>query len=274
MFFLTLFSLNTVLIIIYTTGYKIMDASFHAQTLVSNATFATFLTKQMQDHRHFKSQSLAADKRLDQIDTTKYNVLFYELTSLSDPTQIVHLAELAKKMKLIIIGQSGQFASFAFEVGAVDFLTVDSTAPRIEKCFDKIVHLCPIASAIERQYQQSIQHEKPSSSHIVVKDVGKVRLIDIKDIIWINGAGNYVELHFTQGSTPILHRETMKNIEQQLEPEGFIRIHRSTLVRKQAICELMPTDSGDYKVRLKNDMCLNLSRRYKGCLESIISPLQ
>ena len=251
-----------------------MNASFHALTFVANTDFATFLTKRVQDHRHFESQSLVSTQRLDQIDTTKYNVLFYELTDLSDPTQIVHLTELAKKMKLVIIAQSGHFASFAFEVGAVDFLTLDSTMPRVEKCFDKLIHLCPIASAAERKYQEKTKEEKQASSHIVVKDVGKVRLIDIQDIIWINGAGNYVELHFTQGGTPILHRETMKNIEQQLVPEGFIRIHRSTLVRKQAICELMPTDSGDYKVRLKNDMCLNLSRRYKGCLESIISPLQ
>lgn len=100
-----------------------------------------------------------------------------------------------------------------------------------------------------------------------------MRLIDIKDIVWVNGAGNYVELHFAEGTSPILHRETMKNIEQQLGPEGFIRIHRSTLVRRHAITELMPTDSGDYKVKLKNDTYLNLSRRYKGCLESIISPM-
>jgi len=250
-----------------------MIASFHALTFVSCTKFTTLLTKRVQEHRHFESQSFIQTNRLDQIDTDQYNVLFYELTSMADPMQIVHLTELAKKLKLVIIAESGHFASFAFEVGAVDFLILNSTAPRIDKCFDKLIHLCPIASAAERKYKQSIQTEKPSS-HIIVKDVGKVRLIDIKDIIWVNGAGNYVELHFTQGNTPVLHRETMKNIEQQLEPDGFIRIHRSTLVRKKAICELMPTDSGDYKVRLKNDMYLNLSRRYKSCLESIMSPLQ
>lgn len=253
-----------------------MIASFNALTHVSSSHFATFLTRHMQSHRHFNSQLHVLDKRLDQIDTMQHNVLFYELTNLSDPTQIVYLTELAKKLKLVIIAQSGDFANFAFEVGAIDFLTLDATIPRIEKCFEKLVHLCPIARAAEFKYQQSMDIEKSNTatSHIVVKDVGKVRLIDIKDIIWVNGAGNYVELHFSQSSTPILHRETMKNIEQQLKPEGFVRIHRSTLVRKQAISELMPTDSGDYKVKLKNNTFLNLSRRYKGCLESIISPLQ
>ena len=252
-----------------------MIASFHALTHISTSKFATFLTQHVQAHRHFNSQLHIPDKRLDQIDTLQHNVLFYELTNLSDPTQIVHLTELAKKLKLVIIAQSGHFANFAFEVGAVDFLTTDVTTSRIEKCFEKLIHLCPIASAAEQKYQQNIneEHTKLPSSHIVVKDVGKVRLIDIKDIVWVNGAGNYVELHFVEGSAPVLHRETMKKIEQQLEPEGFIRIHRSTLVRKQAITELMPTDSGDYKVKLKNDTYLNLSRRYKSCLESIISPI-
>ena len=112
-----------------------------------------------------RSQSLVSTKRLDQIDTTQYNVLFYELTNLSDPTQIVHLTELAKKMKLVIIAQSGHFASFAFEVGAVDFLTLDSTTPRIEKCFDKLIHLCPIASAAERQYQKN--NKQKNHHHIL-----------------------------------------------------------------------------------------------------------
>jgi len=247
-----------------------MSASFNALTLVRNVEFATFLTTQLQSHRHFESHLSDNKLRLEQIDTTKHNVLFYELTNLSDPIQIVYLAELAKKLKLVILAKSADFASFAFEVGAIDFLALDSTLSRIEKCFEKLIHLCPLARAAEAQYQNII--EPDTSSHIVVKDVGKVRLIDINDIIWINGAGNYVELHFTKGHTPILHRETMKNIEEKLRPQGFIRIHRSTLVRKNSICELTPTDSGDYKIKLKNDISLNLSRRYKSCLGNIISP--
>lgn len=250
-----------------------MITYFHALIRVSSSKFATFLTQHVQAHRLFDTQAHLAEQRLDQIDTSRFNVLFYELANLNDPTQIVHLTELAKTMKVVIIAQSAEFANFAFEVGAVDFLTNDATACRLEKCFDKLIHLCPLASEAQRILKSNHESEQPIAAHIVVKDVGKVRLIDIKDIVWINGAGNYVELHFSGESTPVLHRETMKNIEQQLEPEGFIRIHRSTLVRKQAITELMPTDSGDYKVKLKNNIYLNLSRRYKNCLESIISPV-
>jgi len=251
-----------------------MKASFNALIRVTTSEFAKFLNKEIKLHRHFNSQLFITEKRLDQVNPTKHNVLFYELADLSDPTQIVYLTELSKKLKLVIIAQSAKLANFAFEVGAVDFLTTDSTSARIEKCFEKLVHLCPLANLAEKRFQQSINtnNDLKSSSHIIVKDVGKVRLIDVKDIIWVNGAGNYVELHFSKCDTPVLHRETMKNIEKKLEPEGFIRIHRSTLVRKQAISELMPTDSGDYKIKLKNDIYLNLSRRYKSCLESIMSP--
>lgn len=250
-----------------------MITYFHALVKISTSKFAAFLTQQIQSHRHFDSQMHLPEQRLDQIDSSRFNVLFYELSDLNDPTQIVHLTELAKTMKVVVIAKSTQFANFAFEVGAVDFLTTDATACRLTKCFDKLIHLCPLASEAERILKTQNENEQPIAAHIVVKDVGKVRLIDINDIVWINGAGNYVELHFNGESTPVLHRETMKNIEQQLEPEGFVRIHRSTLVRKQAITELMPTDSGDYKVKLKNNIYLNLSRRYKNCLESIISPV-
>ncbi|MBQ4834468.1 LytTR family transcriptional regulator DNA-binding domain-containing protein [Pseudoalteromonas sp. MMG010] len=249
-----------------------MLGSFNALTWLKNTKFSTNLSGKISTHRHFSQLKKLENKRLDKVDSLQFNVLFYQLSDLADPTQIVHLAELAKKLKLIIVADTEQFANFAFEVGAVDFLTTDVSQQRLEKCFDKLIHLCPLASAAEQQYQEQKQHQKSHSSHIVVKDVGKVRLIDPNDIVWVNGAGNYVELHFKEDTKPILHRETMKNIEQQLTPEGFIRIHRSTLVRRDAITELMPTDSGDYKIKLKNDTCLNLSRRYKNCLESIISP--
>ena len=247
-----------------------MTASFHALTLIDNTEFSISLNDMIENYKHFEFKPYQKG-RLNQIDTEYYNVLFYELNAESDPLQIVYLCELAKKINVILVAESSNLASFAFEIGAVDFLLLNSTPARIAKCFDKIMHVYSYKNETKLTYKEDIKVDK-SSSHIVVKDVGKVRLIDVKDIIWVNGAGNYVELHFSKCDTPVLHRETMKNIEKKLEPEGFIRIHRSTLVRKQAISELMPTDSGDYKIKLKNDIYLNLSRRYKSWLESIMSP--
>jgi len=57
----------------------------------------------------------------------------------------------------------------------------------------------------------------------------------------------------------------------KLTSHGFVRIHRSALVKKQRISELKTTDNGDYLVTLKNGALLNLSRRYKQSMSGILS---
>ena len=69
---------------------------------------------------------------------------------------------------------------------------------------------------------------------------------------------------------PLLHRETLNTMEKKLSAFGFIRIHRSAIVKKQSIRELKPTDNGDYLITLRNGKSLNLSRRYKESMVGIL----
>lgn len=242
-------------------------AYFNALTLVNDEEFNALLDIQLDGNRHFYSHTSTTLEQLEKLDTSQFNVILLQLSEAPQPTLLIQLVDLSKNAKLVIIADDPKLATLAFEIGAVDFITTHSPISRLNKCFEKLIHLCPLASAMEQAHQLT----KPLlNSHLIVKDVGKVRLIEIDDIIWINGAGNYVELHFWQQDAAVLHRETMKNIEQQLAPAGFIRIHRSTLVKQAVISELTATDSGDYKLKLKNGVQLNFSRRYKNSLATIL----
>jgi two-component system LytT family response regulator len=77
----------------------------------------------------------------------------------------------------------------------------------------------------------------------------------------MEAAGNYVKLHV--GNETHLIRETMNGLEQQLNPQKFIRIHRSTIVNIEKIKELEPYFNGEYKLVLNNNMQLILSRNYR-----------
>ena len=125
------------------------------------------------------------------------------------------------------------------------------------------------ASVVKELLENAID-AKATNIQLFVKDAGKIKIIDCNDIIWIGGAGNYVELYLKNEDRPVLHRETLSAMENKLTNLGFIRIHRSILVRKKYISELKPTDSGDYQVTLRNGHQLNLSRRYKSAMTGII----
>jgi two-component system, LytTR family, response regulator len=107
----------------------------------------------------------------------------------------------------------------------------------------------------------NLQRGKKHLERLVVKTAGRVIFIKTGEIDWIEAAGNYVKLHV--GRESHLLRETMHAIEDKLDPEKFLRIHRSTLVQIDRIKELHPLFGGDYAVILTDKTELTLSRNYR-----------
>lgn len=99
------------------------------------------------------------------------------------------------------------------------------------------------------------------SAAIEVRDGARRHFVPLAEVAFIEAAGNYVELH--RGQTPILHRAPLSAIERQLQGHGFVRIHRSRLVRRAAITQVDSKPSGDYVVRLADGRELMGSRRYR-----------
>lgn len=79
----------------------------------------------------------------------------------------------------------------------------------------------------------------------------------------VEAAGNYVELH--AGGAVHLHRATLAALESELG-EGFVRIHRSRLLRRDAVREIRTLTSGDFIVKLEDGSETRGSRRYRSSL--------
>lgn len=96
---------------------------------------------------------------------------------------------------------------------------------------------------------------------LLVKDDGRIAVVPVDDIDWIEAADNYVKLH-TAGKTWMV-RESMRDIEQQLEGSGFARVHRSAIVNLARVRELQPLFGGEYCVVLTSGQRLTLSRGFR-----------
>lgn len=94
-----------------------------------------------------------------------------------------------------------------------------------------------------------------------VRDGARRHVLDPARIDWVEAAGNYVELHGPDG--PVLHRAPLSRMQAQLAGAGFVRIHRSRLVRLAAIRTVESTPSGDFTVVLADGTRLGGSRRYR-----------
>ena len=97
--------------------------------------------------------------------------------------------------------------------------------------------------------------------HFLVRDRNKLLLVHLDSINIFKAHNDYVEIIGAREKHLI--RETLKRLEEKLDPQDFVRINRSTILRKSMIYNLQPISKGDYKVLLSDQQTYKLSRKYR-----------
>jgi len=95
------------------------------------------------------------------------------------------------------------------------------------------------------------------------------RLVEAAGIDWIEAAGNCVRIH--HGGAAHLFRASLSSVEEALDPQRFVRIHRSTIVNLGSLAEVHPWGSGDSMIRLRDGTELRLSRSYSAVFEERVA---
>jgi two-component system LytT family response regulator len=143
----------------------------------------------------------------------------------------------------------------------VDF-DVTEAAPSTQPDLERLRPLLEEVLAELKSYRRKLER-------VVVRTNGKVVFLKAEEISWVEAAGNYVNLH-AGGETHVL-RESMKNMETRLDPELFVRIHRSAIVNVNRIRELQPWFHGEYVVILQDGTRLMASRVFSDRLDKLIA---
>jgi len=167
---------------------------------------------------------------------------------------------------VVFVTAYDHYALRAFEAGALDYLLKPFDNARFERALgrakEKITH--GSANLIE-----TIENKEPGSrraERIAVKSAGQVMFLKPCEIDWIEAADYYACLHV--GPKSHLLRRSMADLEQELDPTLFCRIHRSTIVRLERVRGLKLSQDGEYDVHLDTGATLHLSRRYRKPLEA------
>ena len=229
----------------------------------------------LKSHPRFEALTLAFDfnEAKDICDSMQADVLFISDKMLRESTSTN--INLPFHTLMVCMSESADYAAQAFEHDSIDYLVHPITPERFNKCISKLSARLGTFNLEPLQQMQSLiktMQLAPQTKKIdplIIKESGRIRIVEHDSIMWVGGAGNYVELHLVDEERPILYRETLTEMANKLADFGFIRIHRSIIVKKHYISELKPTDNGDYLVTLKNGTPLNLSRRYKQTMSEI-----
>jgi len=152
--------------------------------------------------------------------------------------------------RTIFVTAFDQYAIKAFDVAAIDYLLKPFDDDRFHEAFRRARKAIGKSSWLQR---------------IPVELRGQTRVLPVDLIDYITASGPYAELH--AGGKTFAVRERMQQLEERLDPEVFMRIHRSVIVRLDRIDVMLRSAGGDYAVRLKDGTELSLSRAKREALE-------
>lgn len=174
---------------------------------------------------------------------------------------------------IIFVTAYDRYAVQAFEVHALDYLLKSFDRDRFQAALERAkeeIRRSKTGALNERLagLLEDLQAKQKRLTRLVVKSGGRIVFLRVDEIDWVEAADNYVRIH--AGRESHLLRETLQALEGRLNPEKFLRIHRSTLVNVDRIRELQPIFHGDYLVRLNDGTELTLSRSYR---EKLLEPL-
>jgi two-component system, LytTR family, response regulator len=168
---------------------------------------------------------------------------------------------------VIFVTAYDQYALRAFQVCALDYLLKPFDEQRFEQTLGRAKKQVRAAQGGEQLHASlfSLMEQWHAQSkyveRVLIKTSGRFFFLNAVEIDWIKAEGNYVRL--AVGKSGYLLRETVNNLERQLDPASFLRIHRSTIVNIDRIKEIQQTFHGEYTVVLKDGTELRLSRRYR-----------
>lgn len=182
---------------------------------------------------------------------------------------------------VVFVTAYDEYAVKAFEVHAVDYLLKPIEQERLQQALDHVAdrmagkrdqlekrRLMDVVIRLTGRSEDAVaelmvgeDHPVRYSEKLAIKDGSSTTFVPVRDIDWIDAAGDYMCVH-VKGETHIM-RTTMKELESALDPNLFQRVHRSTIVNLDRVERVSSHINGEFHLTLSCGTSLKMSRSYK-----------
>jgi two-component system LytT family response regulator len=175
--------------------------------------------------------------------------------------------------EVIFVTAFDKYAVRAFDVRALDYLLKPFNKTRFAEALKRFHERRTRADGADRKQElkaawQEIQRESRDSERILIKSGSRIIFLRKGLIEWVEAQGDYVKFHI--GKESHMLRETMTAAAEHLDPNRFVRIHRSRIVNLDHVREIRPLWGGDYSVLMRDGTELTMSRTYRASLQAAL----
>jgi len=151
-----------------------------------------------------------------------------------------------------------EFAIKAFEAHAIDYLLKPFNQERFDKAIQKWKEQVAGSQKNTNELLETASQSPAQSLRIVVKTGSKIKIIPVHDVYYLEAADDYVKVFTQEGS--FLKNKTMSHFEKTLDPQQFVRSHRSYIVNVQQITRIDPYEKDNHIAILKSGGRVPVSR--------------
>ncbi|MES2296601.1 MAG: LytTR family DNA-binding domain-containing protein [Pseudomonadota bacterium] len=181
-----------------------------------------------------------------------------EMPGMNGLDMIAALAPRARPMAILLTAYD-HFAIRAFTLNVIDYLLKPIDDERFAEAIERARQAWPY----RRGDAEAPPAGTPATSHIetfAVRTGARTLLIQAGDVAWIEADGDYATLHV--GARQHMVRESLQRLALQLDPDRFVRVHRSAIVQIGQVAELHTLTNRDALLRLHDGTPLRASRTY------------
>jgi two-component system LytT family response regulator len=174
---------------------------------------------------------------------------------------------------IVFVTAHDEFALAAFDVAAADYLLKPVDRERFERALERVENRLQAARGAGldpamRSILEALQSQRAFPRRFLVRATKGYYFVKADDVEWVDAQGNYVRLH--AGGRAHMIRATMKAFAAQLDPERFVRVHRSAIVAVDCVERIEPHVHGEYRLTLRDGTRLTSSRAHSDALRALL----
>ena len=249
-------------------------SSIHAVIIDDEAPAREIIGEYLSDYEKITVKGVFRDpaEAVSYLRAHPIDLLFLDI-QMPGLTGFELLAKLKTLPDIIFSTAYDKYALRAFEVNAVDYLLKPYTQERFDEALQRVLNRDKQHAAVNhtQQVEQTIkqaQNREWFTDRIFVRSRGKIIPIRCEDIIWLEAEGDYSTIHTANKS--LLCGKRLGELESLLDPEQFMRVHRSSIIAIEKLQELDSDAYGGFTAKMDNEDRVKISRSYADRIKDYI----
>ncbi|MES2430110.1 MAG: LytTR family transcriptional regulator DNA-binding domain-containing protein [Bacteroidota bacterium] len=161
-----------------------------------------------------------------------------------------------EKVSVIFTTAFDEYALKAFDNNAIDYLLKPFSKERFDKAIQKWLQHTTAIGQQEQLLEDAAQSTQ--QNRVVVKTAGKIKIIPVGDILYLEADDDYVKIHTAEGA--FLKNKTLSSFEKILDAQLFVRSHRSYMINVQEITKIVPHEKENFLAILRSGTKVPVSK--------------